>query len=177
MKLGVIAGAGALPVILTQEAKHAGRQVSVISITRDVDERLNSLATEFYQIGAGQFKKILDTLVKTGVEEIVVIGGVSKNLLFKPMHLDIRAIKVLSKLRNKSDPSIFGAIAEEIESTGIKLVDQRLYLDAPLDREWRSDLQELGFVARRPFTRMYRGDAATVGLREPLYAIVGPEFG
>ncbi len=128
MKLGVIAGAGVLPVILTQEARDAGRQMIVVSITKDVDERLSSLATEFYQIGAGQFKKILDTLVKIGVKETVVIGRVSKDLLFKPMHLDIRAIKILSKLRNKSDPSIFGAIAEEIESTGIKLIDQRLYL-------------------------------------------------
>ena len=128
MKLGVIAGAGVLPVILTQEAKHAGRQVLVISITKNADERLNSLTPEFYQIGVGQFKKILDTLVKMDVKETVVIGRVSKDLLFKPMHLDVRAIKILSKLRNKSDPSIFGAIAEEIESRGIRLIDQRLYL-------------------------------------------------
>jgi GNAT superfamily N-acetyltransferase len=54
---------------------------------------------------------------------------------------------------------------------------KRFYLDAPHEPEWRSDLQELGFVEQRPFTRMYRGNAVAPGLREPLYAIVGPEFG
>ncbi len=145
MKLGVIAGAGALPVILTQEARDAGRQMIVVSITKNADERLSSLATEFYQIGAGQFKKILDTLVKMGVKETAVIGRVSKDLLFKPMHLDLRAIKVLSKLRNKSDPSIFGAIAEEIESTGIKLIDQRLYLGKLLPQK--------GIMTKRKLSR------------------------
>jgi hypothetical protein len=55
--------------------------------------------------------------------------------------------------------------------------DRRFFLDAPDHREWRSDLQQLGFVEQRPFTRMYRGDVAPPGQREPLFAIVGPEFG
>lgn len=128
MKLGVIAGAGGLPAILTQEAKRAGRETLIISITKDGDERLSSLTPEFYQIGVGQVKKILDTLVKMDVKEIAIIGGVSKDILFKPMHLDAKAIKILSKLRNKGDSTIFEAFAEEIESTGIRLIDQRLYL-------------------------------------------------
>jgi GNAT superfamily N-acetyltransferase len=55
--------------------------------------------------------------------------------------------------------------------------DRRVYLDAPDDAEWRSDLQQLGFAEQRPFTRMYRGDAVAPGQREPVFAIVGPEFG
>ena len=128
MKLGVIAGSGDLPVILTQEAKRAGRQVLVIGVTKDVDERLSSLAWEFHQISVGQFKKLLDTLTKMNVQELVIIGKVSKDLLFNPMRLDTKAIKILSKLRNKSDSSIFEVVAKEMESTGAKLMDQRLYL-------------------------------------------------
>jgi predicted N-acetyltransferase YhbS len=55
--------------------------------------------------------------------------------------------------------------------------DRRVYLDAPDDAEWRSDLQQLGFAEQRPFTRMYRGGAGPPGQREPVFAIVGPEFG
>jgi GNAT superfamily N-acetyltransferase len=55
--------------------------------------------------------------------------------------------------------------------------EQRFFLDAPENPEWRSDLQQLGFVEQRPFTRMYRGGGAVPGEREPLFAIVGPEFG
>jgi hypothetical protein len=55
--------------------------------------------------------------------------------------------------------------------------ERRFFLDAPDLPEWRSDLQQLGFVEQRPFTRMYRGGAVALGQREPLFAIVGPEFG
>jgi len=134
--LGVIAGAGALPAILTQEAKRAGKQVLVISIARDVDERLSSLSnSEFYQIGAGQVGKVIDTLVTKDAREAVIIGKVSRDLLFRPMRLDTRAIRMLSKLKDKPvtrHPSrvtdMFEAIAAELESAGIKLIDQRLYL-------------------------------------------------
>lgn len=145
MKLGVIAGAGVLPVVLTQEAKRAGRQVLVISITKDADERLSSLTPEFYQIGVGQLKKIFDTLVRANVKEIAIIGRVSKDLLFRPMHLDTKIIKILSKLRNKSDSSIFEAIAAEIESMGIGLIDQRLYLGELLPQK--------GVITKRQLSR------------------------
>jgi DUF1009 family protein len=69
------------------------------------------------------------------VEEIAIIGGVSKDLLFKPMHLDTKAIRILNRLRNKSDSSIFEAVAEEMESIGIKVIDQRLYLSELLPQK------------------------------------------
>lgn len=150
MKLGIIAGAGVLPVILAQEAKRAGRQILVISVTKNTDDRLSFLTPEFYQIGAGQIGKMLDTLVDMGVEETAIIGKVSKELLLKPMHLDVRAIKILSKLRNKSDPSLFAAIAEEIESTGIKIVDQRLYLGELLPQK--------GVLTKRKLSREQERD-------------------
>jgi len=129
LRIGVIAGAGALPVILAQEIKHTGKQALIISITKDADDRLSSLSyPDFYQIGAGQLKKLINTFVEMDAREIVIIGRVSKGVLFKPMHLDTRAIRMLSRLKNKSDPSIFGAIAAEMESEGIKILDQRLYL-------------------------------------------------
>lgn len=128
MKFGVIAGSGSLPIILTQQVKKIGRQVLVISITKDADESLKELASEFHQVGVGQIKKVINTLIEADVKEIAIIGKVSKNALFNPLRFDTKAIKILSKLKDKSDSSIFSAIADEIEASGIKLVDQRLYL-------------------------------------------------
>jgi GNAT superfamily N-acetyltransferase len=54
---------------------------------------------------------------------------------------------------------------------------RRVFLDAPADAAWRSELQQLGFVEQRPFTRMYRPCAAVPGRIEHLFAIAGPEFG
>ncbi|MGB9597573.1 MAG: LpxI family protein [Candidatus Poribacteria bacterium] len=128
MKFGVIAGSGSLPTILTQQVKKTGRQVIVVSITKDADESLKDVASEFHQISIGQVKKIINTLVNADVKEVSIIGKVSKNVLFNPYRFDTKAIKILSKIKDKSDSSLFSAIADEIESSGIKLVDQRLYL-------------------------------------------------
>lgn len=135
MKIGIIAGAGDLPVVLTQEVKNAGKQVLVIAITKDTNEQLSSLTSEFYKIGVGQVKKVLDTLVKNGVEEMIIIGKVSKDVLFRPMHLDTKAIRILSRLRNQNDASIFAGVAKEIESIGIKIIDQRFYLNKLLPQK------------------------------------------
>jgi GNAT superfamily N-acetyltransferase len=53
---------------------------------------------------------------------------------------------------------------------------RRFFLDTHTRAEWRSDLQQLGFTEQRPFTRMYLRGAAP-GRDEPLFAILGPEFG
>lgn len=128
MKIGVIAGSGNLPVILTQQIKNAGNQVLVISITKDANKSLKTLSTEFYELGVGQIKKIINTLLESDVSEMSIIGKISKDILLNPLHLDTKAIKILCKLKDKSDASIFFAVAEEIGSSGIKLIDQRLYL-------------------------------------------------
>ena len=135
MKLSMIAGAGALPFILAEEAIRSGREIIIISVTKEYDERLSSLTPEFYQISPGRLKKIIDTLVKMDARELVIIGRVSKNLLFKPTRLDTKSIKILAKLRNKSDSSLFEAIAKEMESAGIELIDQRLYLSKLLPQK------------------------------------------
>jgi hypothetical protein len=128
LKIGVIAGSGNLPVILTQQIKNAGNQVLVISITKDANKSLKTLSTEFYELGVGQIKKIINTLLESDVSEMSIIGKISKDILLNPLHLDTKAIKILCKLKDKSDASIFFAVAEEIGSSGIKLIDQRLYL-------------------------------------------------
>ena len=176
MKLGVIAGSGALPALLTQAAKHAGRPILVIGVTKDVDERLSSLTPEFYQIGVGQVKKIFDTLVEMDVKELAIIGKVSKDLLLNPMRLDTKAIRMLGKLRNKGDSSIFEAVAQEIESMGIKVIDQRLYLGQllpkkgvitkrKLSREQERDV-EYGMELAREIARL--GIGQTVAVRDQI---------
>jgi hypothetical protein len=121
--------------VLTQQAKQTGKRVVVIGITKDVDERLISLASEFYQISVGRINKITNTLVKRDARDTVIIGKVPKNTLLKPMLLDTGAIKILNRLKDKGDHSIFKAISEQLESSGINLLDQRLYLKELLPKK------------------------------------------
>ncbi len=51
-------------------------------------------------------------------------------------------------------------------------------IDAPTDNAaWRACLSRLGFVAERPFVRMFRGVHASTGSPDMQFAILGPEWG
>ncbi len=128
MKTGVIAGSGKLPIILVEEMVKSGNQVLVISVARNYDDSLRNLASDFHQLSVGQINKIINTLLDYGVEELAIIGNVSKGELFNPLRFDTKALKILGTMKNKGDSSIFSAVADEIESSGIQLIDQRKYL-------------------------------------------------
>jgi len=56
--------------------------------------------------------------------------------------------------------------------------DRRFFLDTPAYAgEWLSSVQRAGFVAQRPFTRMFRKGDRIPGQAELHFAILGPEFG
>ncbi len=172
MKVGIIAGSGYLPVILAQEIKKSGKEVVCIAITKDPEEKLKELADEFYLISVGRVRKILKTLLNSNVSEIIIIGKVSKSLLFRPMHFDTSAIRIISKLQNKSDLSLFRAIADEFESNGLNLIDQRTYLGCllppkgvltkhePSKSEWR-DI-EYGMSLAREIAKLGIGQTVIV---------------
>jgi GNAT superfamily N-acetyltransferase len=57
-------------------------------------------------------------------------------------------------------------------------VERPVVVDAAIPQEgWQAWLEGLGFAEQRPFTRMYRGHAASRGWAAGLFAIIGPEFG
>lgn len=128
MKIGIVAGSGKLPVILTEQILNLGRQALVVSISKDSDESLKKLTPDFYKFSVGQVNKIINTFINNNIKELVIIGKVPKNTLFDLLHLDTKAIKIIGKLKDKSDSSLFSAISNEIESSGINLIDQRQYL-------------------------------------------------
>lgn len=56
--------------------------------------------------------------------------------------------------------------------------ERSFILDAPdTHAVWRAWLKEAGFVAQRPFIRMYRGPHVTLGCMAETFASIGPEFG
>ena len=57
-KLGIIAGAGELPVLLAQAAIEHGRLPFVIQVTKAPSERLSGITSEVHSFGVGQLQKM-----------------------------------------------------------------------------------------------------------------------
>ena len=128
-KVGLLAGIGKLPVEFMRAAKHLGYEVVVIAVVSDVEPELAAEADAYYDINVAKLDKIIKTLKKNDVSKVTMIGKVTKEILFKGLRFpDLRAIKLLAKLRNRKDDTIMLAIVDELAKDGLEVVDQTLYL-------------------------------------------------
>ena len=133
-KLGLIAGAGDLPVLLAQAALEQGRIPLAIEITQPASEQLASIAAETYSFGIGQVQKITRTLLDAGVRELAIIGKIDTGILFRPFLVDPTAVKILASNRSKGTRAIVAAVIEHFESKGISVVEQHRFLRGLMPR-------------------------------------------
>ena len=134
-KLGIIAGAGDLPLLLAQAALEQGRIPLAIQITQPTSEQLASIAAETYSFGVGQVQKITRTLLDADVRELAIIGKIDTGILFRPFLVDPTAVKILARNRNKGTRAIVAAVIEHFESKGISVVEQHRFLRGLIPRE------------------------------------------
>jgi DUF1009 family protein len=123
-KIGLIAGTGELPRAIATEARSLGYKVVAIALEPLAEESLSSYVDEIKWVNVGKFGKILDALKRHGLKEAVMAGKVSKTLLYKSrITPDLRAIKLLFSLKDRSDDAVLLAITKEIEKEGIHILD------------------------------------------------------
>ncbi|MEW6416913.1 MAG: UDP-2,3-diacylglucosamine diphosphatase LpxI [Nitrospirota bacterium] len=123
-KLGLIAATGELPMAIATEAHSQGYEVIAIALEPLADRSLSSYVDEIKWVNVGKFGKIIDSLKKYGIKKAVMVGKVPKSLLYKSKIMpDLRAVKLLFSLKDRSDDSILIAIAKELEKEGINLLD------------------------------------------------------
>jgi hypothetical protein len=149
-KLGLIAGKGDLPMAIADDAKTQGYMVIAVGLEPLADKTLTSHVDKIQWVNVGKFGKLIDTMKKHDITEAVMAGKVSKTLLYKSkITPDLRAVKLLMSLKNRSDDSVLLSIADELAREGITLLDITrfssallapmgvLTKDAPSDHEWK----------------------------------------
>lgn len=132
-KLGLIAGKGELPKAVASEAKVQGYTVIAIALDPLADKSLSSYVDEMKRVNIGKFSTIINSMKKYGIKEAVMVGKVSKSLLYKSKIVpDLRAVKLLFSLKDRSDDSILITITNELEKEGIKLLDITMFTSSLL---------------------------------------------
>ncbi|MEF3255722.1 MAG: UDP-2,3-diacylglucosamine diphosphatase LpxI [Deferribacterales bacterium] len=124
MAVGLIAGYGKLPLIAYQKLQEIYGDVIVISITEESTVDFKGIGAKVYEFSVGQIGKIIKTLNKESVREILFAGKVNKSLLYKNLKLDLLAIKLLFTLENRNDDTIMLKIVEELNKNGISVLKQ-----------------------------------------------------
>ena len=130
----LIAGQGSYPILLAQRAKSAGMNLRLIELGGETSQELvhSFSIKDRSSVKVGQVGKLLKELKKFNAGYAVMAGKVSPGKLFRGLHPDLKAIRMLAGLDRKNAETIFGAIGNEIENIGVHLLDARVFMDQDL---------------------------------------------
>tara|TARA_Y100001934_G_scaffold249476_1_gene310927 strand:+ start:2343 stop:3158 length:816 start_codon:yes stop_codon:yes gene_type:complete len=133
--LGIIAGNRNLPLLLAREARAAGvKKLVAVAMHGETEEAIENLVDETVWIKVGQLGKLINGFKEHSISECVMVGQVAPGNLFN-LRPDLRAVKLLMGLKTKNAHSIFGAIAKELSSEGINLIEATPWLQPAMPGE------------------------------------------
>jgi len=172
MKLGLIAGNGRFPFLVIEGAHRAGTEVAVAAIREETDPAIEKIADRLTWVGIGQLGKMLRFFKSEGVQQAIMAGQVKHVQIFSNAIPDLRMLKMLLRLPRRNTDALIGAVAGELTSEGIELIDSTHFLKdqlpavgtlsrrSPDDRE-RSDI-EYGLEVAKEIARLDLGQTIVV---------------
>lgn len=121
--LAILAAGGAVPFQVATAAVAAGRDVLVIGLEGEADERLK--AFRYAPIRWGQLAHIEDLVSAHGAREIVLIGSVSQRPDFRNLGLDLSTLRLLPRILKAmvgGDDSVLGNFVKALEERGFRVI-------------------------------------------------------
>jgi DUF1009 family protein len=172
MKFGLIAGNGKFPFMVLEGARQSGAHVAVAAIREETDPQIEQIADALTWVGIGQLGRMIRFFKDEGVEKAIMAGQVKHVQIFSRAVPDARMLKVLLKLPRRNTDSLIGAIASELQSEGIELIDSTYFLQdylpktGPLtrrqpDNREREDI-EYGLTIAHEIARLDLGQTIVV---------------
>ncbi|HYX29310.1 MAG TPA: UDP-2,3-diacylglucosamine diphosphatase LpxI [Pyrinomonadaceae bacterium] len=150
MKLGLIAGNGKFPFLVVEGAHRAGVEVAVAAIREETDPAIEKIADRLTWVGIGQLGKLLKFFKNEGVDKAIMAGQVKHVQIFSNAIPDVRMLKMLLRLPRRNTDALIGAVAGELASEGIELIDSTFFL--------KDELPEPGTLSKRAPDDRERGD-------------------
>ena len=122
--LGMIAGAGDIPLLIARQARCDDRPLPTIALSPQIAADLAPYCPILCQHGPGQLSKIIRTLQHCNVRQVVMVGKVEKRFFFQTPRLDLRALRRLGQLPDYRDVTLMDAVADEFAREGLQVVEQ-----------------------------------------------------
>jgi len=128
MRYGLIAGNGRFPFMVVAGARRAGVALSVAAIREETDPSIEQEVERLTWVGIGQLGKMINFFKGEGVEKAIMAGQVKHVQIFSRAVPDARMLRMLLKLPRRNTNSLIGAVAAELASEGIDLIDSTYFL-------------------------------------------------
>jgi len=132
--LGLIAGEGVFPILVAKGARAAGRSVICAAFAGNAWPELQHECDHFEWVGVLRLNRWIQVLRSAGCRDAIMVGRVQKSRMYDRWRYfrylpDWRTLKIwFTVLRHDKRPyAILRAVANELESQGISLIDSTTY--------------------------------------------------
>jgi hypothetical protein len=115
-------------LVVARQARTQGiKRLIAVGFEGETDPALAQLVDEIVWLKVGQLSKLIRAFANRGIKHCVMAGQIAPKNLYD-VRPDLRAMRVLLRLKEKNAHSIFGAIAEELKKDGIDLIEATPWL-------------------------------------------------
>ncbi|NOX58623.1 MAG: LpxI family protein [Planctomycetes bacterium] len=139
--LGLIAGNGAMPRMVIENARQAGQRVVVLGLRGFADPALADIADKFYWCSVARMGRAIRLFLREHAYRMILAGSVKKSDMYGRFRL-LRLLPDFTTLRfwffhlpDKRTDSILGTFADILESRGILMENCVKYLMESMAKE------------------------------------------
>jgi hypothetical protein len=132
--IGLIAGEGVFPFLAARGMRAAGRRIVCIGLRGSADPSIAREVDDFRWVSVVRLSSWIRSLRRRGVSEAVMVGRVVKTRMYARFAWaqnipDLRTARLwFTRLRHDKRPfAILNALADTLESEGIRLIDSTTY--------------------------------------------------
>ncbi|MBZ4683602.1 MAG: UDP-2,3-diacylglucosamine hydrolase [Fusobacteriaceae bacterium] len=133
-KIGLIAGKGELPSYFIKQAEKNGIEVFPIGLFDEINSDIKN-HKNFIKVNIGELGKIISYLIINKISNLMMIGKVEKNTIFKDIKFDETFAGLLSNLPDQKDETLLMGIIGILQNNGIDILPQNYMLEELITEE------------------------------------------
>ena len=143
----LLAGRGDYPRLLWSALKGLCPRAVVFGFEAEAVPWMQAIPdNQRFTFEVGQVGHWLQALKKVGACYVLLAGQIQPKKLFHGLKPDLKAIWLLSKLKEKNATTIFGTLIDEMEALGITVLDARCFMETQLTSK--------GLLTRKAYTEI-----------------------
>ncbi|MGL6063976.1 MAG: LpxI family protein [Fusobacteriaceae bacterium] len=126
-KVGIIVGNGKLPLYFLEEANEKYIDIYPVGLFDSINLKIKE-HKNYIQFNIGQVGEIIKYFMKNNISEVVMLGKVEKEIIFKNMKLDKIGEGLLKKLPDTKDETLLFGVILLLKINGVKVLPQNYLL-------------------------------------------------
>lgn len=128
-KIGLIAGNRKFPILFSQAAKKHDCHIVAVALKGETAWGLKKYVDKIYWIKLNEFRRMVGLFKSEGITKVAMAGQINPRRLFsKQLRQDQELSSLLDKIKDKKADTIFGAVAQKLEDSGLELMDSTVFL-------------------------------------------------